>query len=290
MKKQFFILLFTILTLNSFSQDSFPLIEENKTWNVISVIRTGSYPGDTTFSTLTYQFYGDTIIESLTYKKLYRSNEANPLNWTLDSFMRENDKKVWYKHFSDDNEILMYDYSLEVGDSILDYSGTTYLIIDSTGYETIGQDERKKYYLSSIDMPDYYHETWIDGIGSNKGICWAGSVLLVGGWSWFLCLSENGELVYMNPNYNSCYLITEITETELPNINIYPNPSGEKMRIDYNRSFSIESIMVTNINGQLIKTFDSKKSELDISDIPSGLYFLKISFENGSLTKKIIID
>jgi len=121
MKNLFFILLFTILTLNSYSQDSFSLIEENKTWNVISVIRTGSYPGDTTFSTLTYEFFGDTIIESKTYKKLYRSNEENPQNWTLECFMRENEKKVWLKDISQDNEILMYDFSLNVGDSILDY-------------------------------------------------------------------------------------------------------------------------------------------------------------------------
>ena len=291
MKKTTFLILFCIWTSMTFSQEYYPLIEENKTWNVISVILVGPYPWDTTYSTLTYEFSGDTTIDSQTYLKLYESNEENPENWNLWCYMREdNEKKVWHRRDSDENEILMYDFSLEVGDSILDYTGLTYLIIDSTGYETIGQDERKKYYLSSTEMPDYYSETWIDGIGSNKGICWAGSVLLVGGWSWFLCMSENGELVYMNPNYESCYLITKLDEIENPTIQVYPNPAKNLLRIDNLEKVELESISITNINGQVIKQFDSKNTKLDISNIASGLYFLKIEYKNGFLTKKILIE
>lgn len=290
MKKIIVIILFSILTTMTFSQNYYPLIEENRTWNVISVIITGPYPGDTSFSTLTYKFIGDTIIDSTTYLKLYRSSEENPINWTLDCFMRENEKKVWLKDISQDNEILMYDFSLNVGDSILDYSGLTYLIIDSTGFETIGQDERIKYYLSSIEMPDYYHETWIDGIGSSKGICFGGSVLFVGGWTWYLCMSENGELIFMNPNYESCYLITEVSENNEPMIQVYPNPTKSLIILENIDNIEIESITLTNLKGQLIKQFNSKKTKLDISEISPGLYFLGIEYQNGFLTKKLLIE
>jgi len=290
MKKIIVIILFSILTTMTFSQDYYPLIEENRTWNVISVILTGPYPGDTSFSTLTYKFFGDTIIDSKAYLKLYRSSEENPLNWTLDCFMRENETKVWLKGISQEDEILMYDFSLEVGDSISDYTGTTYLIIDSIGYQTIGQDERIKYYLSSIEMPDYYNETWIDGIGSSKGICFSGTVLFVGGWTWFLCLSENGELTYMNPNYNSCYLTTETNEIQFPVIDIFPNPTKEILFIQNRNSLNIKSITISNINGLTIKRFNTNTSELDISELSSGLYFLNISSDSGIITKKVIIE
>lgn len=273
----------------TFSQEYYPLVEENRTWNVISVVLTGPYPGDTSFSTLTYEFFGDTIIDSKTYLKLFKSSEENPLNWTLDCFMREENKKAWYRHVTNEHEVLMYNFNLNVGDSILDMTESNYMIVDSIGYQIINQEERKKYWLSSIEMPEY-NETWIDGIGSSKGICFGGTVLFVGGWTWFLCLSENGDLIYMNPNYNSCFLTTETNEILFPNFDIYPNPTKEILFIQNRQSINIKSITISDINGLIIKSFNTATSELDISDLSSGLYFLNISSDSGIITKKVIIE
>ncbi len=275
----------------TFSQNYYPLIEENRTWNVISVVLVGPYPWDTTYSTFTYEFTGDTTIDSHTYLKLYESNEEFPTNWNLWCFMREDDdKRIWYRRESDDEEMLMYDFSVEEGDSVLiGLFEPVYLYVDSINEITINQTDRKKYWLSCKTMPEY-SETWIEGIGSNKGICWGGSVYIVGGWYWFLCMSENEELVYMNPNYESCYLITGISEIDKPIIQIYPNPVKSLLKIENNKNIEIESISLTNINGQIIRQFDTRKTQLDISEIASGLYFLKISYENGKLIEKVIIE
>ncbi len=275
----------------TFSQNYYPLIEENRTWNVISVALVGPYPWDTTYSTFTYEFTGDTTIDSHTYLKLYESNEEFPTNWNLWCFMREDDdKRIWYRRESDDEEMLMYDFSVEEGDSVLiGLFEPVYLYVDSINEITINQTDRKKYWLSCKTMPEY-SETWIEGIGSNKGICWGGSVYIVGGWYWFLCMSENEELVYMNPNYESCYLITGISEIDKPIIQIYPNPVKSLLKIENNKNIEIESISLTNINGQIIRQFDTRKTQLDISEIASGLYFLKISYENGKLIEKVIIE
>ena len=104
----------------SFSQDYYSLIEENRIWNVVSVALVEPYPYDTTCFTITYEFKGDTTIDSHTYLKLYESNEKNPANWNLWCFMREDDdKRIWYRRKSDDEEMLMYDFSVEAGDSVL---------------------------------------------------------------------------------------------------------------------------------------------------------------------------
>ena len=103
-------------------------------------------------------------------------------------------------------------------------------------------------------------------------------------------MSENGELVYMNPNYNSCYLTTETKEIQLPNINIYPNPTNEIILIENSQSINIKSITISNINGLIIKRFNTNTSKLDISDISSGLYLLNISYERGTITTKVIIE
>ncbi len=275
----------------TFSQNYYPLIEENRTWNVISVALVGPYPEDTTFSTLTYKFSGDTTIDSQTYHKLYESNEKFPTNWNLWCFMREDtDKRIWYRRESDNEEMLMYDFSVETGDSVfVGLYEPVYLYVDSISEIIVNQTDRKKYWLSCKTMPEY-SEAWIEGIGSSKGICWSGSVNIVGGWFWFLCMSENGELIYRNPNYETCYLMTGISETNKPVIQIYPNPMKNNFRVENISNIEIESISLININGQITKQFDSKKTQFDISKISSGLYFLKISYKNGELIEKVIIE
>ncbi|MBW6461125.1 MAG: T9SS type A sorting domain-containing protein [Bacteroidales bacterium] len=50
----------------------------------------------------------------------------------------------------------------------------------------------------------------------------------------------------------------------------------------------MESISLSNISGQLIKQVDSKESQLDISEIYTGLYFLKISYKELWKTRRKI--
>lgn len=288
MKKPIISLLFTILAIVTFGQDYYTLIEENKTWNVLSVAF--QPPFDTSFSTITYKASGDTIISSESYKKLYATSEENPENWSLWCFMREDmDKRVWLRMDSEDDEFLMYDFSIDVGDSVLvGIYEPVYLLVDSISEININQTVRNKYWLSCNMMPEY-SETWVEGIGSNKGICWSGSAFVVGGWYWFLCMSENGELIYMNPNYESCYLITDINEIEKSSLKVFPNPTRNTLSIENTENIEIESISLLNVNGQIIKQFELNNTRLDISNISSGYYILKISHEKGVFTKKLIV-
>ena len=76
-----------------YCQNYFPLIEENKTWNVLAVIITP--PFDSSYSTISYKLSGDTLINSETYKKLYSSTEEIPTNWNLYCFIREDAEKEY---------------------------------------------------------------------------------------------------------------------------------------------------------------------------------------------------
>lgn len=289
MKKTIILILSLVWPVMIYSQDYYPLVEEDKSWNVMAV---AFYPPfDTTFSTITYKFLGDTIINTETYKKLYSSNEENPTNWNLWRFMREDtNKRVWLKKNAEADECLMYDFSISEGDSIqVGYGEPVYLYVDSITYVTVNGTLRPKHWMSCKVMPDY-RETWIEGIGSNKGIVNSGSAFVVGGWSWLLCMSEGEELIYMNPNYNSCYLVTDIREKNNALIQVYPNPAKNKLKIENIENFRIESISIINLTGQKIKQFEPKKTHLDISGITSGIYFLKITFEKGEIIKKIIIE
>ena len=71
---------------------------------------------------------------------------------------------------------------------------------------------------------------------------------------------------------------------------IYPNPARNTLGIENKENIHIVSISITTITGQIINQFDPEKTRLDVSEIASGTYFLKISYEEGEMVKKIIIE
>lgn len=291
MKKTLILILITTYSIFTFGQNYYPLIEENRTWNVLNIIPSSGWPPfDSTYNTSSYYISGDSTINNIQYKKLFNSNEEIPVNWILRGLIREDStKKVWLKWPMNDEDKLLYDFSVTAGDSLtLGNDTSLYYSVDSVTIVDINGSPRNKYWISQDDF--LWQESWIEGIGSNKGITNSGMAQAVGGWSWLLCMSELGGLIYMNPNYNTCYLIsTTIKESDQLLFKVYPNPTKDILIIENLENVNIESITILNLSGQIIKYFDHRESRLDISNISAGVILLKISSENGEIIKKIII-
>lgn len=277
-----------VFTLMLFSQDYYPLVQENNEWNVLQVIFNGGNPWDTSFYTQTFKISGDTIVNNQVFKKIYKSEEEIPVNWVYEGSIREEDEKVWYVSHFNNEERLIYDFTLNVGDT-MEFQYQPYMVVDSIAFHEIAGIERKHIYFSYIDFSPH-KELWIEGIGSIYGILSSGSGGSIGGWTWFLCMSENGELIYMNPNYNSCFLInTEINETKSLDFNIFPNPTTGLLKIENLNNVTINSIRLVDLIGQTIKTIENDQTSFDLTGIASGSYMIIIDSENGLLKTKIIV-
>ena len=102
---------------------------------------------------------------------------------------------------------------------------------------------------------------------------------------------ENGlVLAIMNPIFGEAIFKNFNLSTnnfELTAIQIYPNPSSDRIFVKSNHSM-IEKIEIYNAIGQLNKSVVSDFNSLDISDLLVGVYSLKIYTDNGVLSKKII--
>jgi len=70
---------------------------------------------------------------------------------------------------------------------------------------------------------------------------------------------------------------------------IFPNPTSDILNISILNDFKLLSIQLIDLNGKLVKQFPTYEKQLDISNIPGGQYFLKIEFNNGFITEKVII-
>lgn len=79
---------------------------------------------------------------------------------------------------------------------------------------------------------------------------------------------------------------------EYATISVYPNPSnGNKVNIDSN--VTIDAIELVNINGQIVLNINNpvfNNNSYTLENLPQGFYFLRLSSENQSIIKKVIIN
>jgi len=74
-----------------------------------------------------------------------------------------------------------------------------------------------------------------------------------------------------------------------PNIElvVYPNPASEIVKIK--TSASILGVVIYDVNGKEVLSFDDAKTTYNLSDIDKGTYFVKIETNKGSVNRKIIL-
>ena len=71
------------------------------------------------------------------------------------------------------------------------------------------------------------------------------------------------------------------------NISIYPNPVNDILNIKSKDNQKI-SFVIIDINGREIISKTSNDNNINVSNLKKGIYFVKITNDNSSITKKII--
>lgn len=86
--------------------------------------------------------------------------------------------------------------------------------------------------------------------------------------------------------------IININSTDINSINkdndllLFPNPATNS--IDINTVVNYNSISILDITGREIKHLSSRQTKIDINNLKSGIYFLKLTGEENTLTKKFV--
>ena len=84
-----------------------------------------------------------------------------------------------------------------------------------------------------------------------------------------------------------------VTDFELnSDLNIYPNPTSDS-KINISSKVTIDEIEVININGQLLQKIKNpvfENNNYTLENLNKGFYFLKLTSDNQTLTKKIIVN
>jgi hypothetical protein len=89
--------------------------------------------------------------------------------------------------------------------------------------------------------------------------------------------------------------ITGLTTQKLAELRIYPNPANDFVNIDLTGQLNGQNeITIFNALGQPVKTLksvESLKVQIDISDLVQGLYYVTVKTDNNLLlTSKLLIN
>ena len=79
---------------------------------------------------------------------------------------------------------------------------------------------------------------------------------------------------------------TSINENELFAVNLYPNPTSDRLTI--NSEDQILGIKIIDVAGKIILETKDAPSSIDISQFINGVYFVLIETEKGTVTKRFI--
>ena len=310
MKKIIFILLaLAFFRVNAQSYQYVPFPTGNTVWSeYYKSAEQQSYPWIYTYYDKIAMTGEDTTINGKVYKKLYTFNDSvfNINNATYLGGIREENKKIYYygdtiheyKPFFSFQEVLLYDFTLNIEDTLpsalnfycnfLAYDPP--LIVSEIDTVLLGNKLRKVF--------KFYNEpgiSWIEGIGSIKGLLFYTSNLHVTGSDpngTLICFKQNDTIIYFNNNYSECMPLN-INENNVMNENIVvsPNPATNYLTI---KSGIIQpfTFQLYNMQGTALlagKTSNTQ-TELNVANLPRGLYVLKIITNNQSVAKKIVLQ
>ena len=301
-------LLYLFLLLGFYSQaqhDYIPMAVENAQWTIF-VSDDDYFPPFIEYY-YGYRIQGDTIINGVSYKKVFRRHFSpvnpdlgNPLvgpftvgSGTLYGAIRDDipNKRIYGIQFCNtppsdcpcNEEFLMYDFNMNVNDN---YDYNTFCLfgynsdyqIGELNNEFIFNDERivQHIYYSSFDTDMRIYE----GVGSSFGL-----FEVIGPILGMQSISLNYHCIGTDQECLSGFILGEDELFLDKKIKIYPNPVKNVITIE-NRQEAEFHIKIYDILGKLIltKKISNVKNTIDVSNLKEGIYLLQY---NNTLYKVI---
>lgn len=304
--KYLMLLVLILLFFSTEAQNNNPVPDSGAYWTEISQ---APFSDCNNYS---YTINRDTAIKGVQYNVLWKTgivahyNQSfgcGQLKYTYSNYAGAyrsdtSGNRVYFIRPQDSIEVLLYDFSLQAGDTVKniyrDAISDTDLVIRRVDTIHLNNTIYKKFIIddcSSSPFPDTIY--WIEGIGSNRGFLPDYRCFNFGGITALECFNRGNTVIY-NYNASSCNLITSIAKSKQDRFfKIYPNPAYGLVNMESKET--IERVEIYNMQGQLVSSLDFERSRetqrMMQVQLPEekGLYLVQIKTEDGQLyTEKVI--
>lgn len=240
---------------------------------------------------------GDTLIGGFTYHKIQTNGWFGYFSWDYNEYYSgcfRNDtinKKVYFVWPTDTEETLIYDFDLSIGDLVpqSDFVDQEYTVVDIDSI-LISGSFHKRYKLGGCDYWDesIFPASLIEGIGCNYGLLAPVFCSFECG-SLLTCFYMEDELVYHAIEDSDCFPLEIEGHKEKREISVFPNPTEGEFSV--RSSDKIRRYELYNSNGQIVLMgeFLYNESKLNVSNIPAGLYNIRLFFDDLDVQNQLIL-
>jgi len=310
---KFLFLIFISFSFRVFAQPNtyLPFPEDSALWIV-----NWTQPNNNPVQRDVYIMHGDTLISNVSYNKLYFERNIYKYPYgpstILSSYkylgaLRQDiiNKKVFYRSAGMLSDTLLYDFDLQIGDTLRPTYLKNYLpqpsivtSIDSTS-PPINGIYYKRFNFTGTSI--YGH--LIEGVGSDCGLFqiaphWEGGPSLV-------CFITHNisalDFLGIDPQGNSHYgqracgfygfpMIVDVRQQEKSNsqLELLPNPTSGMVAINFSEKFQFS---IHDVFGREI--LEAKNADqytvLDLSSYPKGVYFIRVESADRVISQKIVL-
>ncbi len=237
------------------------------------------------------------VIAGKTYRQLYYRLKGPGLDKTFsDGGYRVQGEKVFFRRSAQTLEVLLYDFSMQVGDSAALFR--CFFDLDPSTASVCGAPDYRVEKIDSIQLPDGWHkrwqlkgnnrqETWIEGIGATSSPlhrwgCYQTKTAEMG------CFWHQGKAVYMADTSKpcevvfppNCWVTVSADEPKEKVTSVFPNPFSESLTVSFPTKMpNTTHLRVFDVLGKEISVGQQKLGDsivLERGNLPAGIYFLKI--------------
>lgn len=241
---------------------------------------------------------GDTIIRGINYRKLVQYDPTtNDYTYYAGGFREENGKV--YANINSGlpiyaSDFLLYDFTANVGDTIkynfYIFQTNLYSIVTKIDSVTLlTGKKRKRFYFNNL--PEC-----IEGIGSVRGFFFPGNTSTP---MYLSCFKQNDTEYYINsqwcPDGSCCDISTSIPQIRSSTKRTVLSPTiteNFSKLILTSTNIPCKSVIITNFLGKQLKSILCPDNNTDfpvnLSDLPSGIYFIQAKFSDRTEVHKII--
>jgi len=238
---------------------------------------------------------GDTMITGNNYKKIQETYLAmsnngccSPPFFPGQGFLREDTvaRKVYWRKMQWDVDSLLYDFTLDVGDTLRGYlagcSPTTRAVV-SVDSILVGSSYRKRINFDTTSACIHYY--MIEGVGSSAGLtaCYSHTFMEEG--VSLKCYTVGGDLLYLAPcgppDLMPCGVlpntVTDVAPTRRKGVRVSPNPASDQLEVELDEDELPAMIAIFDLSGKELmqKVVTVEQMMIDVSWLAAGTYFIR---------------
>jgi len=297
MKKASFLFFCLFLSTFCFSQDDeyHPLLNEGLSWQIRYFFGFPPMPSgaghfflgiDTTIADMNYsQIVGHPMVtlDDSPYPN-YAVNSS--FTFETDLFIREDieSRKIYMYDIENSSDRLMYDFSLEVGDTLFSQFSEGEFVITQVDTITLLNGEQRKMFHSGLGVP------YIESVGGMNGLHEQLWYPLSGGYSLSECMKIGDVLIWGEGGTGSCigFLSTNNQQSTINSVRLFPNPVTSNLTVSIESRHNLWTYDIIDLFGKshLQGLIIDSELTVNVVSLSKGIYLIRLRTEKGITTQK----